>query len=156
MAKFDAELPNDLMKQLNALNSGGADAMMDEMLTAAGEYVTGAVEVNARKVFKNPDTVTGNVFVKPQSRKSGLKLSKVYRVKKDYSKNIKIMFIGYKKGSPKTQRFPKGTPIALIAIAREYGTSSGEARRPFFRPAFNKSKITEIMMMIQKKYIPEE
>ena len=156
MAKFEAELPNDLMKQLEALNSGGADEMMDEMLTAAAETVIGGVEINARKAFKNPDTVTGNVFVKPQKRRSGLKMSKVYRIKKDDAKSIKIKFVGYKKGSAKTQRYPKGTPIALIAIAREYGTSRGEKKRPFFRPAFNKSEIENTMRLVQKKYIPED
>ena len=155
MAKFEAQIPNDLIKKIGGLADGGADEMMNEMLIAAAETVIGGVEVNAQKAFKNPDTVTGNVFVKPQKRRSGLKLSKVYRVKKDDSKNVRIKFVGYKKGSAKTQRYPKGTPIALIAVAREYGTSSGEKKRPFFRPAFNKSEIENTMRFVQKKYIPE-
>ena len=156
MARFSAELPNELMKQLEGLIDGGADEMMDEMVTAAAETVIGGVEVNARKAFKNPDTVTGNVFVKPQKRRSGLKMSKVYRTKKDDAKNVKIKFVGYKKGSAKTPMYPKGTPISLIAIAREYGTSRGEKKVPFFRPAFNKNEIESTMRFVQKKYIPED
>ena len=69
------------------------------------------------------------------------------------------VFVGfnvYIKGSAKTRRHPKGTPIALVAMAREYGTSRGEAKRPFVRTAFKKNKITQIMQNVQKKYIPED
>ena len=32
MARFDAVLPNDLLRQIGGLADGGADAMMSEML----------------------------------------------------------------------------------------------------------------------------
>lgn len=145
MARFDSELPNDLMKQLEALNSGGVDDMMNEMLNTAGDQVENEVRQNTRKVFKNPGTLLG-----------GLKKTRVYRTSTDDAKNVKIAFFGYVKGSKKTPRHPKGTPIPLIALAREYGTSSGETKRPFLRPAFCKTKITDVMLKVQKKYIPED
>ena len=145
MARFNSELPNDLMKQIGDLADGGADEMMSEMLSEAGEYVENQIIANAKKVFKAPKSVLRGLFK-----------SKVYLTPSDDSKNIKVGFDGYLANSPKTKRFPKGTPIALVAKAREYGTSSGEAKRPFIRPAFKKAKITAIMQRVQKKYIPED
>lgn len=49
-----------------------------------------------------------------------------------------------------------GVPVPLIVIAREYGTSRGEAKKPFIRPAFKKAMIEEEMLKIQKKYIKDD
>lgn len=145
MAKFSSEIPSDLLKQIGDLADGGAEQMIDEMLTESGAYVKDEIRSNASKVFKKPDRVL-----------HGLVMTKVYRTKKDDAKNVKVGFSGYLPGSPKTRRHPKGTPTALVAMAREYGTSRGEAKRPFLRPAFKKHKITMIMQNVQKKYIPED
>lgn len=145
MARFDSEIPNELLKQIGGLADGGADEMMDEMLSEAGEYVEGEISKNASKAFKNPDRIL-----------RGLHKTKVYKTPSDDSKNVKVGFSGYLSGSPKTRRHPKGTPISLVAMAREYGTSSGEKKRPFLRRAFKKAKITAIMQNVQKKYIPED
>ena len=145
MAKFDSEIPNDLLKQIGGLADGGADEMIDEMLTEAGNYVVGQIRSNASRAFRHPGRVLRGLFA-----------TKVYRTKKDDAKNVKVGFSGYMPGSPKTKRHPKGTPTALVAMAREYGTSRGEAKRPFVRTAFKKNKITQIMQAVQKRYIPEE
>ena len=145
MAKFDSEIPNELLKQIGGLAEGGADDMIDEMLTEAGKYVEGEVRSNAARVFRNPVRVLKGLFV-----------TKVYKTKSDDAKNVKVGFSGYMPGSPKTKRHPKGTPTSLVAMAREYGTSRGEAKRPFLRKAFKKNRITLIMQNVQKKYIPEE
>lgn len=145
MAKFSSEITNDLLKQIGGLADGGADEMIDEMLTEAGNYVEGQIRSNASRVFRHPGRVLKGLFT-----------TKVYRTKKDDAKNVKVGFSGYMPGSPKTKRHPKGTPTALVAMAREYGTSRGEAKRPFVRTAFKKNKITQIMQTVQKKYIPEE
>lgn len=145
MAKFNAELPNDLLKQIGGLADGGADKMIDEMLDEAGSFVESEIRSNATRVFRSPGRVLRGLFK-----------TKVYRTKKDDAKNIKIGFSGYMPDSPKTKRHPKGTPTALVAMAREYGTSRGEAKRPFVRTAFKKNKITQIMSDVQKKYIPED
>ena len=48
----------------------------------------------------------------------------------------------------------EGTPIPLKALAREYGTSRGEKKKPFFRKAFRQeSAITNAMKKAQEKYI---
>ncbi len=58
-------------------------------------------------------------------------------------------------GEKRTYEY-EGIPAPLVAFAREYGTSSGEAKKPFIRPSFNKSKINKIMEDVQKKYLPKE
>ena len=54
------------------------------------------------------------------------------------------MFYGYN---------DEGVPIPLIAQAREYGTSRGEAKKPFFRKSFKKADIEQAMQKVQDKYI---
>ena len=55
-----------------------------------------------------------------------------------------------------TKKHPKGVPISLIALAREYGTSSGEGKKPFFRKSFKKAEIEAEMKKVQEKYLPKE
>ena len=68
--------------------------------------------------------------------------------------NGDIGFYGYD-GVP-TKQYPKGTPIPLKAMAREYGTSSGEQKKPFFRKAFAKKEIEQAMMEVQNRYIEDD
>ena len=66
-----------------------------------------------------------------------------------------IGFYGYNTDK-KTKKHPNGVPIPLIAMAREYGTSSGEAKKPFFRKSFKKKDIEQAMKQVQDKYIKED
>ena len=146
MAKFNSEIPYDLLKQIGDLSDGGADEMMTEMVEESADFVYSEIKKNMRKAFKSTKSLEGGLFI-----------SKVKRFNDEDGKvYVFVGFNGYVKGSAKTRRHPKGTPIALIAMAREYGTSRGEAKRPFVRTAFKKSKITQIMQNVQKKYIPED
>lgn len=143
MAKFSAELPNDLIKAFEDLETNCED-MMAEMTQAGARRVYDIATSNMRKVFKSVSSI-----------EPGLKVTK-------YWKNAngvyvtKVGFFGYVPGSPRTKRHPYGTPIPLIAMAREYGTSRGEARRPFFRKAFKKNEIEKAMLKVQEKYLPKE
>lgn len=140
MARFQAELPLELMREIQQI-SDNSGAMMEEMLTAAAEVVHDEIENNLNKSFKT----TGAL-------RKGLKITKIYRVRGDDSINIKLGFYGYDPDK-KSARYPNGVPIPLIAQAREYGTSSGEAKRPFFRRAFKRAKIEAAMQRVQDKYI---
>jgi hypothetical protein len=80
----------------------------------------------------------------------------VYRTPSDDGINVKVGFWGYSKYH-KTKRYPQGVPIPLIANAREYGTSSGEAPRPFFRKEFRrKSQIESAMQKVHDRYVPKD
>ncbi len=141
MARFKAELPNDLMKVFEELETN-TPLMMGEMCQAGAEVVYKKVVANLGKVFAKTETLL-----------KGLKITKVYETPSDDGINVHVGFYGYDAESEPTKRHPKGTPIPLIAMAREYGTSSGEQKKPFFRKSFSKKEIEKAMLEVQDRYI---
>ena len=142
MAKFNAELPNDLIKVFDELETD-APEMMGEMCKAGAEVVYNKVVSGIKSVFS-----------KTESLLKGLKVTKVYQTPSDDGINVHIGFYGYD-GEP-TKQYPKGTPIPLKAMAREYGTSSGEKKKPFFRKSFSKKDIEQAMLEVQSRYIEDD
>jgi len=140
VAKFNEELPYDLLKQFEDLEEN-TPTMMGEMCKAGARVVYGKVCSGIARVFKRPNTLL-----------KGLKITKVYKTPSDDGINVHIGFYGYDEAS-KSDKYPKGKPIPLIALAREYGTSSGEKKRPFFRKAFSKKEIESAMLKVQESYI---
>ena len=136
MAKFHSELPNDLMKVFEELETNCED-MFGEMCKAGAQVVYARVKANMGKVFKST-----------KSLDKGLKITRVYKTPSDDGINVHVGFYGYTED---------GVPIPLIAQAREYGTSRGgkdhEAKKPFFRKSFKKKEIEEAMQKVQDKYI---
>ena len=141
MAKFKAELPNDLIKVFEELETN-APTMMGEMCKAGATVVHDKVVSGLGKAFAKADTLM-----------KGLKVTKVYNTPSDDGTNVHIGFYGYD-GVP-TKQYPKGTPIPLKAMAREYGTHGGdwEQKKPFFRKSFSKKDIEQAMMEVQNRYI---
>ena len=142
MAKFNAELPNDLIKVFEDLETNSS-TMMGEMCKAGATVVHDKIVSGLGKAFAKTDTLL-----------KGLKVTKVYQTPSDDGINVHIGFYGYD-GVP-TKQYPKGTPIPLKAMAREYGTSSGEKKKPFFRKSFSKNDIEQAMLEVQDRYIKEE
>lgn len=140
MASFKEELPNDLIKDLEKLGNE-CEEMMGEMTKAGAEVAYKLIRSNMASAFKST-----------KSLEQGLKITKVYKTKDD-GINTYVGFYGYVKGSKPTAKHPYGTPIPLIAMAREYGTSRGEAKRPFLRKSFKKKEIEQAMLKVQDKYI---
>ena len=132
MAKFKSELPYDLMKVFEDLETN-CDEMLGEMCKAGATVVYNNVKSNMSKAFKST-----------KSLDKGLKITKVYKTQSDDGINVHIGFYGYTED---------GVPIPLIAQAREYGTSKGEEKKPFFRKSFKKKQIEQAMQEVQDKYI---
>lgn len=132
MAKFHQELPNDLMKVFEDLETN-CDDMFGEMCKAGATIVYNNVRNNMSKAFKST-----------RSLEKGLKITKVYKTPSDDGINVHVGFYGYNE---------EGVPIPLIAQAREYGTSSGEEKKPFFRKSFKKKDIEQAMQEVQDRYI---
>ncbi len=141
MARFKAELPNDLIKELEKIEKN-CEKMMGEMTQEAGKVVYNIVRTNMAKSFKSTKTL-----------EKGLKITRVYKAPSKDTIGVYVGFYGYDPDSKPTKRHPYGTPIPLMAMAREYGTSSGEKKKPFFRKSFKKSEIEQAMMRVQDKYI---
>lgn len=142
MAKFKAELPNDLIKVFDELETNSS-TMMGEMCKAGATVVYDKVVSGIGKAFARTETLL-----------KGLKVTKVYQTPSDDGINVHVGFYGYD-GEP-TKQYPKGKPIPLIAMAREYGTSSGEKKKPFFRKSFAKKDIEQAMMEVQNRYIEDD
>lgn len=142
MARFKAELPNDLIKEFQGLEKS-CTQIFGEMVSAGAEAVHQNVLKNMKKSFKNTEPL-----------EKGLRISKIYKTPSDDGINVHIYFEGYDSDKI-TRKFPKGVPIPLMAFAREYGTSSGEKKKPFFRQSFKKKEIESIMEQVQKKYIKD-
>lgn len=132
MAKFQTELPNDLIKQLEGLDKK-SEKIFGEMVEEGGKIVYKLIKSNMTRTFKTT-----------KSLDKGLKITKVYKTKSDDGINVHVGFYGYN---------DEGVPIPLIAMAREYGTSRGEAKKPFLRKSFKKKEIEQAMLRVQEKYI---
>ena len=143
MAKFQGEVPNELMKMFEDLETN-CENIFGEMCKAGAETVYNKVQSNMEKAFADTKTL-----------EKGLKITKVYKTPSDDGINVHIGFYGYN-ADKKTKKHPNGVPIPLIAMAREYGTSSGEAKKPFFRKSFKKKDIEQAMKQVQDKYIKED
>ena len=140
MAKFNAELPLDLIEQFKSLADGGAEKMLGEMVDAGAEVVEKNIRSNMRKSFKRTDGL-----------EKCLKRTKAYKTPSDDGVNEKVAFYGYFENEN-----GKTVPAPLVAQAREYGTSKGEQKKPFIRPSFKKTEITNAMLKVQEKYIHDE
>jgi hypothetical protein len=132
MAKFQTELPNDLIKQIEDLDKK-SEKIFGEMVEEGGKIVYKLIKSNMARAFKTT-----------KSLDKGLKITKVYKTKSDDGINVHVGFYGYN---------DKGVPIPLIAMAREYGTPKGEKKKPFLRKSFKKKEIEQAMMRVQDKYI---
>lgn len=140
MAKFGAELPLELIEQFKELADGGAEKMLGEMVDAGAEIAMNNIKSNMGKSFDSTERLE-KCLVK----------TKVYKTKSDDGINSKVAFYGYF-----INEQGKKVPAPLVAMAREYGTSRGEAKKPFIRKAFKKAEITSAMLKVQEKYIPNE
>lgn len=147
MARFNAELPNDLIKTFEDLETNASE-MMGEMCKAGASVVYNKVIKNLGKAFKSTETLIKH-----------LKITKVYKTPTDDGINVHIGFYGYHE-TRKTKKHPKGVPIPLIAMAREYGTSvdgkNHEQKKPFLRKSFAKKDIEQAMLEAQKEFIKED
>lgn len=143
MAKFKAELPNDLVKMFEELEDD-SKYIFGEMTQAGAKVVKENVKKNMKKSFKTT-----------KSLDKGLIMSKVQTTSDGDSVQTWIGFWGYDT-SKASKKYPKGKPIPLIALAREYGTSSGESKKPFFRKSFKKDEIESEMRKVEEKYLPKE
>jgi len=130
MARFDVEVGNDIVQQMERLQLDG-DKVFGEMVDAGAEVVLRNMRSNMRASFKTT-----------RSLEQGLRKTRVYKTPSDDGIAVKVGFSGYN---------DKGVPVPLIASARDRGTKRGEAKRPFFRKSFDKTAIESAMRRIEPR-----
>ena len=152
MARFTATLPDDVMKEVEK-RIKDAPKMMGEMTRAGAETAYNNIIANMRYAFRDPSALIPY-----------LKITNTYKTFADAAINTKVAFYGYYKTDSKAFSMKsksgntysyKGVPVPLIILAREYGTSSGEAKVPFFRKSFKKAQIEKAMKAVQDKYFKD-
>lgn len=151
MARFQVELPNDLIKQVEAI-SKDTNRILGEMTRAGAEVVESQMKNNA-----------------PQLLKSHIKVSKTYKTPSDGGVNTKVYVSGYipfsdpnrklftrKNGSGKNYSTDKGVPADFLANLYEYGRSTAPfPKHPFVRKSFKKKEIEEAMEKKREQLIDE-
>lgn len=138
MAKFKAELPNDLIKQLGRLEKD-TEKMLAEMTEAGAEVVLGNIKANVPSSWHSSNIM------------KCLKVTKSYKTPSDDGINTKVAFYGYF-----VNKNGERVPAPLVANVTEYGRKNGKyQKRPFLRKSFKKSQIVKAMEKVQSKYIEE-
>lgn len=147
MARFNMQLPDDVMKDLKKISSN-SEKMFGDMTRAGAEVALSEVRANA-----------------PASIKAYAKLTKTYKTPSDGGINTKVFFSGYLpfstpnrtsfvrrgRGGGKVYSTTKGVPADFLAILYEYGRSNAPfPKRPFFRRSFNQGRIEKAMLDAQK------
>lgn len=138
MARFKAELPNDIIKQFEGLEKN-TDQMLAEM-----------TEAGANVVLQNIKASMPHSWYSSNIMKC-LKITKSYKTPSDDGVNTKVAFYGYF-----INRNGERIPAPLVANVTEYGRSNSPyPKKPFMRRSFKKAQIEKAMQAVQDKYIPK-
>ena len=134
MAKFELELPNDIIKDFEKINKN-TDEIFGKMTQASAEVVESNIRANV------PDGIRNSKMMRC------LKITKVFKTPSDDGINTKVAFYGYFENEN-----GKKTPAPLVANVFEYGRSNSEfPKQPFMRKSFKKSQIEQAMLKVQKE-----
>lgn len=157
MAKFEAELPTEILADFDFVRNNAAN-IFGKMTRAGAEVVKRQIATNAGRVFK-PGTAS--------KLNQKLRITKTYDTPSDGGINTKVAYYGYiprsdgKKVKIKGGSYP-GVPAPLLAALREFGAKGSGGmppefkeywtKKPFVRPAFeNKGAIESAMLKVQKE-----
>lgn len=157
MARMVMQLPDDLIRQF------------EEMANCSEEMIGEMTQAGAKLVYNNIINKMNMVFDNPKGLQKHLQITKVYKSKYDDGTNTKVAFYGYYKEGERTFSITKtlksgkkatytynGVPVPLIVMAREFGSSQGEAAKPFVLPSFNQSQIRQAMLQKQNEFFSKK
>ena len=134
MAKFELELPTEVMKEFEKLSSD-SDKIFGEMTQAGAKVVEKNILANMPKSIRNSNMV------------KCLRMSRVYKTPSDDGINTKVAFYGYF-----TDEDGRKKAAPLVANVFEYGRSGLPfPKHPFLRKSFRKSDIEQAMLKAQKE-----
>lgn len=132
MAKFQMELPNDIIKDFQKIFDN-SDEIFGTMTQAGAEVVEKNIKASVPKSIQRSQMM------------KCLKVTKVYKTPSDDGINTKVGFFGYFKNEE-----GKTVPAPLVANVFEYGRSNLPfPKHPFMRKSFKKSEIEQAMRKAQ-------
>lgn len=136
MAKFELNLPTDLIKTFDELNVE-TQQMLEEMTQEGAKTVLANVKANVPASFHSSGIMRC------------LKITRPYYTPSDGGRNTKVAFYGYFENED-----GKRTPAPLVCNLFEYGRSNSPyPKHPFMRRSFKKGQIEAAMMKVQDRYI---
>ena len=134
MAKFELELPTEVMKDLEKILND-SDKIFGEMTQAGAEVVEKNIISNVPQSIRNSKMM------------ECLKITKTYKTPSDDGINTKVGFFGYFQNEN-----GETVPAPLVANVFEYGRSNLPfPKHPFLRKSFNKSDIEQAMLKAQRE-----
>ena len=134
MAKFEMELPNEIMKDFQKVYNN-SDNIFGEMTKAGAKVVDSNIRANVPQSIRNSKMM------------DCLKITKVYKTPSDDGINTKVGFYGYF-----VNEEGKTVPAPLVANVFEYGRSNLPVpKQPFMRKSFKKGDIEQAMLKAQKR-----
>lgn len=134
MAKFEMELPNEIIKQISEIYDN-SEEIFGEMTRAGANVVNLNIEANVPESIRNSKMM------------NCLKITKTYKTPSDDGINTKIGFYGYFENKD-----GKIVPAPLVANVFEYGRSSAPfPKHPFLRKSFKRKEIEEAMLKAQSR-----
>ena len=134
MAKFELQLPNEIIKDFQKIYNN-TDQIFGEMTKAGAEVVEKNIIANVPPSIRNSKMM------------DCLKVTKVYKTPSDDGINTKVGFYGYFQNEN-----GKLTPAPLVANVFEYGRSNLPfPKQPFMRKSFKKKEIEDAMLKAQRK-----
>lgn len=170
MARFDMILPDEVVNNMRyvyghtkeifgAMTKAGAEVVYKNVIHNMKNSFSDASKLEPflriTKTYRTPsdDGINNKVsfygYYKKGERTHTVKVEESAGYTYYSGKNYKMK--KQSKGRVKATYTYDGIPVPLIAIAREFGTSKGEQKKPFFRKSFNKSQITAAMLKAQKE-----
>lgn len=136
MAKFESELPTELMQVFEHLEAD-TKQMLEEMTQEGAKTVLANVNANVPSSFHSSSIM------------GCLQMTRPYETPSDGGINTKVAFYGYF-----TNEDGKKTPAPLVCNLFEYGRSSSPyPKHPFMRKSFKKGQIEAAMRKVEDKYI---
>lgn len=132
MAHFKMELPNDIIEQMQKIDSN-CEKIFGEMTKAGAEVVMRNIK------SKVPQGIRDSEMMKC------LQMTEIYKTPSDDGINTKVAFYGYFQNENGVK-----TPAPLVGNVFEYGRSGLKfPKQPFMRASFNAGQITDAMLKVQ-------
>lgn len=148
MAKFEMELPTEIMKDFEKIYKD-SEKIFGEMTMAGAERVMYNMKKNAPNILK-PYVRTTKMYKTPTD--GGINTKAYISGYIPFSDPNRKYFSARNGTTSKVYKTSQGVPAEFLANLYEYGRSTAPfPKHPFMRKSFNKNEIEQEMLKAQKR-----